>query len=70
MRSLVGALNALAFVMLLIPIETEAAKSAIVDVDIATEQSNYTTQQVLTEVATAALAQANEMKSSLLSLVK
>jgi len=48
----------------------ESAKSAIVDVDIASEQSNYTTQQVLTDVATAALAQANQMKSSLLSLVK
>jgi flagellin len=47
-----------------------SAKSAITDVDIASEQSNYTTQQVLTEVATAALAQANQMKSSLLSLVK
>lgn len=48
----------------------EEAKSAIVDTDIAEEQSNFTTQQVLTEVATAALAQANSMKASLLSLVK
>lgn len=48
----------------------EAAKSAIIDTDIAAEQSNYTTQQVLTEVATAALAQANQMKTSLLSLVR
>lgn len=48
----------------------QSAKSAITDVDIASEQTNYTTQQVLTEVATAALAQANQMKSSLLSLVK
>jgi flagellin len=48
----------------------DAAKSAIMDTDIASEQSNFTTQQVLTEVATAALAQANNMKASLLSLVK
>ena len=48
----------------------DAAKSAIMDTDIAAEQSNFTTQQVLTEVATAALAQANNMKASLLSLVK
>jgi flagellin len=47
-----------------------AAKSAIVDTDIASEQSNYTNQQVLTEVATAALAQANSMKTSLLTLVR
>lgn len=48
----------------------EAAKSTIVDTDIAEEQSNYTTAQVMTEVATAALAQANNMKTSLLSLVQ
>jgi len=48
----------------------DAAKSAIMDTDIAAEQSNFTTQQVLTEVATAALAQANNMKSSLITLVK
>lgn len=48
----------------------DAAKSAIMDTDIAAEQSNFTTQQVLTEVATAALAQANSMKSSLLTLVR
>jgi flagellin len=48
----------------------DAARSAIVDTDIASEQANFTTQQVLTEVATAALAQANNMKASLLSLVK
>jgi len=48
----------------------EAAKSSIVDTDIAEEQSRYTTAQVMTEVATAALAQANNMKTSLLSLVQ
>lgn len=48
----------------------EAAKSTILDTDIAQEQSRYTTAQVMTEVATAALAQANNMKTSLLSLVQ
>ncbi|MCK5375343.1 MAG: flagellin [Alphaproteobacteria bacterium] len=47
-----------------------AAKSTILDTDIAEEQSRYTTAQVMTEVATAALAQANNMKTSLLSLVQ
>ena len=48
----------------------DAAKSTIVDTDIAAEQTRYTTAQVMTEVATAALAQANNMKTSLLSLVQ
>jgi flagellin len=74
MRSLVGAYES-RFSFRADVIDTsitnlESAKSSITDVDIASEQSNYTTQQVLTEVATAALAQANQMKSSLLSLVK
>ncbi len=48
----------------------DAAKSTILDTDIAEEQSRYVTAQVMTEVATAALAQANNMKTSLLSLVQ
>jgi flagellin len=48
----------------------EAAKSSILDVDIAAEQSNLVSKQVLTEVAIAALSQANQMKSSLLALVR
>lgn len=47
-----------------------AATSSIMDVDIASEQSNLTSKQVLTEASIAALAQANQMKSSLLSLVR
>lgn len=47
-----------------------AAVSTITDVDIAEAQSNFTTAQVLTEAATAALAQANNLKTSLLSLVQ
>ncbi len=48
----------------------EAAKSTITDVDIASEQSNLVSKQVLTETSIAALAQANQMKQSLLSLVR
>jgi flagellin len=47
-----------------------AARSSIVDVDIAAEQSNLVAKQVLTETSIAALAQANQMKQSLLSLVR
>ena len=47
-----------------------AATSSIMDVDIASEQSNLVSKQVLTEAAIAALSQANQMKSSLLSLVR
>ncbi|MCB1559285.1 MAG: flagellin, partial [Alphaproteobacteria bacterium] len=48
----------------------QAATSVIMDVDIAAEQSNLVSKQVLTEASIAALAQANQMKSSLLSLVR
>jgi len=48
----------------------ESAKSSIVDVDIATEQTNYTNKEVLTQTAIAALTQANNMKTALLNLVK
>ena len=48
----------------------DAARSIIVDVDIAAEQTNLTSKRVLTESSIAALAQANQMKSSLLSLVR
>ena len=47
-----------------------SAASVIMDVDIASEQSNLTSKQVLTEASIAALSQANQMKSSLLSLVR
>jgi flagellin len=48
----------------------KAATSVIMDTDIAAEQSNLVSKQVMTEAAIAALAQANQMKSSLLSLVR
>ena len=47
-----------------------AAKSSIMDVDIAAEQSNLVSKQVLTEASIAALAQANQSKSSLLALLR
>lgn len=47
-----------------------AAASAIMDVDLAAEQTNLVSKQVLTEASIAALSQANQMKSSLLSLVR
>ena len=48
----------------------QAAASAIMDVDIAAEQANLVSKQVLTEASIAALSQANQMKSSLLALVR
>jgi len=48
----------------------DAARSSIMDVDLAAEQTNLVSKQVLTEAAIAALSQANQMKSSLLSLVR
>jgi flagellin len=47
-----------------------AAVSAIMDVDLASEQTTLVSKQVLTEASIAALSQANQMKSSLLSLVR
>ena len=48
----------------------DSARSAIMDVDLAAEQTSLTSNRVLTESSIAALAQANQMKSSLLSLVR
>ena len=47
-----------------------AAASSISDVDIASEQTNLVSKQVLTQAAIAALGQANQTKSQLLSLVR
>lgn len=48
----------------------EDAASAILDVDIAAEQTNLTNSQVLTEAAIAGLSQANQLTESLLSLIQ
>lgn len=48
----------------------EAAQSSIKDVDIAAEQSKFTSEQTLTSAAIAALGQANSMTQSLLKLMQ
>ena len=48
----------------------QAARSSIQDVDIAAEQTRFTNFQVLTEAAIASLAQANQLSSSLLTLLR
>lgn len=48
----------------------DSARSAIKDVDIAAEQTFLTTKRILTESSISSLSQANEMKQSLLSLVR
>ena len=48
----------------------QAAESQIRDVDFATETSNYTKNQILTQSSTAMLAQANALQSSVLTLFK
>ena len=51
-------------------INYKTAKSAILDADIAAEQTAYTSYRVLTEAAIAALAQANQLSSSLLTILR
>lgn len=49
---------------------TESAESAIMDVDVAEEESTLSTEKVKTEAAIAVLSQANSMPESLLSLLR
>ncbi|MCG5244043.1 flagellin [Azospirillum doebereinerae] len=49
---------------------TEAAQSAIMDVDVAAEQSELASTKVLTQAAIAVLSQANSMPEQLLSLLR
>jgi flagellin len=49
---------------------TEAAQSAIMDVDVAEEQSKLSSEMVLTQAAIAVLSQANSMPENLLSLLR
>tara|TARA_Y100001001_G_scaffold123424_1_gene121765 strand:+ start:574 stop:1398 length:825 start_codon:yes stop_codon:yes gene_type:complete len=49
---------------------TAAATSSIMDVDVAAEQTKLTNARVQTEAAIAGLAQANQMTSSLLTLLR
>ena len=48
----------------------DAAQSSIVDADIAEEQANLSSAEVMTNAAISALAQANEMPQSLLQLLR
>ena len=48
----------------------QSAKSAISDVDIASEQTKFTNAQTLTSAAIASLSKANEMSQSLLKLLQ
>ena len=47
-----------------------AAYSRIMDTDMATEMTNYTNLQVVSQAATAMLAQANERPSQVLQLLQ
>ncbi|MCI3131585.1 flagellin [Phenylobacterium aquaticum] len=48
----------------------QSAKSTLMDVDVAAEQTNFTNAQTLTSAAIAALGQANSMTQSLLKLMQ
>jgi flagellin len=47
---------------------TEAARSQLMDLDIASEMSNFTSKQILVQAGVAMLAQANQMPGNLLQL--
>jgi len=53
-----------------IKVNVEASQSRIADADFATETSNLTKAQILSQAATAMLAQANASKQSVLSLLQ
>ena len=48
----------------------QASRSRITDTDYATETTNLAKQQIITQAATAMLAQANQQGQSVLSLLK
>ena len=47
----------------------DAARSALMDVDVAGELANYSSKQVLMQASVAMLAQANQMPANLLRLL-
>jgi flagellin len=49
---------------------TDAAASAIMDADIASEQAELASNEVKTQAAIAALAQANQLPQELLDLLR
>ena len=53
-----------------IVLNTQAARSQIEDADFSTETTRLTKSQILTQAATSMLAQANQSKQSILSLLQ
>ena len=49
---------------------SEAARSALLDVDVAEEITNFTTKQVLLQAGVSMLAQANQLPQNLLQLLQ
>ena len=47
---------------------TEAARSALLDLDVASEMSNFTSKQILVQAGVSMLAQANQLPQNLLQL--
>ncbi|MFW5833769.1 MAG: flagellin, partial [Pseudomonadota bacterium] len=48
----------------------DAARSLLMDVDVAEEMTKFTTNQVMTQAATAMLAQANQLPQNLMRLLQ
>jgi flagellin len=49
---------------------TEAARSALLDLDVAQEMSNFTSKQILVQAGVAMLSQANQLPQNLLRLLQ
>ena len=49
---------------------TEAARSALLDLDVASEMSNFTSKQILVQAGVAMLSQANQLPQNLLRLLQ
>ena len=49
---------------------SESAKSGLLDVDVATETTKYTAEQVIVQAGVSLLAQANQRPNTLLSLLQ
>jgi flagellin len=48
----------------------DAARSTLLDVDVAEEMTKFSTNQVMTQAATAMLAQANQLPQNLMRLLQ
>ena len=49
---------------------TEAARSALLDLDVAQEMANFTSKQILVQAGVAMLSQANQLPQNLLRLLQ